>query len=50
MKESNNKNIEESHTNVPKSAIINELKEDSIKQWENEWENTTKGAKETLFS
>jgi len=40
----NNKNIEESYTKIPKSVIINELKENSVKQWQSEWENTTKGA------
>ena len=39
----NNKNIEESYTKIQKSAILNELKENSIKQWQSEWENTTKG-------
>ena len=45
----NNKNIEESYTEIPKSAILNELKENSIKQWQSEWENTTKGATTKLF-
>jgi len=45
----NNKNIEESYTKIPKSAILNELKENSIKQWQSEWENTTKGATTKLF-
>ena len=47
----NNKNMEESYTKIPKSAILNELKENCIKQWQSEWENTTKGAtKKSLFS
>jgi len=46
----NNKNIEESYTKIPKSAILTELKENSIKQWQSEWENTTKGATTKLFS
>jgi len=46
--EANNKNIDESYTKIPKSAILNELKENSIMQWQREWENTTKGAT-TIF-
>jgi len=45
----NNKNIEERYTKIPKSAILNELKGNSIMQWQSQWENTTKGAT-TLFS
>jgi len=45
----NNKNIEESYRKIPKSAILNELKENSTKQWQRKWENTTKGAKTKLF-
>ena len=37
----NNKNIEESYTKIMKSAILNKQKENSIKQWQSEWENTT---------
>jgi hypothetical protein len=40
----NNKNIEETYTRIPKSEIKNELKRNSIRQWQSEWENTTKGA------
>ena len=45
----NNKKIAESYTKIPKSAILNELKENSVKQWQSEWENTTKGATSKLF-
>ena len=45
----NNKNIEESYTKIPKRAILNELEENRIKQWQSEWENTTKGAATKLF-
>jgi len=45
----NNKNIEESYTKIPKSAIPNELKENSIKQWQSECENATKGETAKLF-
>jgi len=45
----NNKNIDESYTKIPKSAILNDLKENSIKQWQNEWENTTNGATTKFF-
>ena len=45
----NNKNIKESYIKIPKSAVLNELKENSIKQWQSEWKNTTKGATKKLF-
>jgi len=45
----NNKNIEESYTKIPKSVILNELKQKSVKQWQSEWENTAKGAITKLF-
>ena len=48
-KEAANKNIEASYTKIPKNAILNELKEKSTKQWQSEWENTTKGATTKLF-
>ena len=47
--QANNKNIEESYTKIPKSAILNELKENSIKEWQSEWENTTKGETTKFF-
>ena len=37
-------NIEESHKRIHKSTILRELQELSIKQWQNEWNTTTKGA------
>jgi len=40
----NNKNIEERYTKIPKSAVLCELKEQSVKQWQNEWERSSKGA------
>jgi hypothetical protein len=36
--------IEECYNRVPKSTVSSELKEQSLKQWQNEWERTTKGA------
>jgi len=45
----NNKNIEERYIKIPKREILNELKEKSIKQWQIEWENTTKGATTKLL-
>ena len=40
----NNKNIEECCTKVPKSAELCELKEQSVQQWQNEWERSSKRA------
>jgi len=48
-KEVANNNIEESYTKTPKSVILTELKENSIKQWQSEGENTTKEATTKLF-
>jgi hypothetical protein len=36
--------IEECYNRVPKSTVSCELKEQSVKQWQNEWERSTKGA------
>jgi hypothetical protein len=36
-------NIEECYNKIPKSTISKELKELGIKQWQNEWNTTTKG-------
>jgi len=41
---SRSKNIEECYNRVPKSTVSSELKEQCLKQWQNEWERTTKGA------
>jgi len=40
----NNKNIEQCYTKIPKSAVRSELKEQSVQQWQNEWERSSKGA------
>jgi hypothetical protein len=37
-------NIEECYNKIPNSAISKELKELCLKQWQNEWNTTTKGA------
>jgi hypothetical protein len=39
-----NKNTDECYNRFPKSAVMCELKEQSVKQWQNEWERTTKGS------
>ena len=46
----NNKNVEKSYTKIPNSAILNEIKGNSVMQWQSEWENTTKGETIKLFS
>jgi len=37
------KTIEECYTRIPKSAVWSELKEQSVKQWQNERERSSKG-------
>ena len=39
-----NKNIEECYIKIPKSAVMSEQKEQSVKWWQREWTETTKGA------
>jgi hypothetical protein len=46
---SRSENIEECYNRVPKSTISNELKEQCLKQWQNEWQRTTKGATTKSF-
>jgi ribonuclease HI len=36
-----NKNIDECYNGLPQSAVMFDLKEQSVKQWQNEWESTT---------
>jgi len=36
--EAYNKYIEEYNSKIPKSAVLCELKEKSVQQWQNEWE------------
>jgi len=38
-----NSNIKESYKRIPKRVIIEELEDDSVKKWEAEWTNSTKG-------
>jgi len=38
----NKKNIEECYTKIPKSAVLCEFKEQSIQQWQTEWERSLK--------
>ena len=40
----NNKDIEERYTKIPKSVVISEIQEQSLKRWQREWMETTKGA------
>jgi len=40
----NNKKIEGCYTKIPMSAVLCELKEQSVQQWQNEWERSSKGA------
>jgi len=39
-----NKNIEECYIKIPKSVVMSERKEQSVKWWQREWTETTKGA------
>jgi hypothetical protein len=40
---------EECYTKIPKSAVLCELKERSVQQWQNEWERSSKRAKTKSF-
>ena len=46
---SSSKDIEECYNRIPKSTVTSELKEQCLKQWQNEWETTTKGATTKSF-
>jgi len=39
-----NKNIEECYIKIPKSVVMSEQKEQSVKWWQREWTEATKGA------
>jgi len=36
-----NKYIEEYYSKIPKSAVLCELKEKSVQQWQNEWDSSS---------
>jgi len=38
-----NKNIEERYIKIPKTVVMSEQKEQSVKWWQREWTETTKG-------
>jgi len=38
-----NKNIPESYNKIPKSAVMKDLEEESVKKWQRKWSQTTKG-------
>jgi len=38
-----NKNIPESYNKIPKSIVMEDLKEESVKEWQRKWTQTTKG-------
>ena len=44
-----NKNIEECYMKIPKSLVISEIKEQSVKWWQREWTETAKGATTKIF-
>jgi ribonuclease HI len=43
-KAARDKNIDECNNRFPNTEVMCELKEQSVKLWQNEWERTTKGA------
>jgi len=46
-----NKNVEECYIKIPKIVVMSEQKEQSVKWWQREWKETTKGAiKKRFFS
>ena len=38
-----NKNIKETYKRIPKRVIIKELEDESVKKWQTDWTNLTKG-------
>ena len=38
-----NNNITESYKRIPKRVLIKELEDDSVKKWQRDWTNSTKG-------
>ena len=38
-----NKNIPESYNKIPKSVVMKDLEEESVKKWQRKWSQTTKG-------
>jgi len=36
-------NIKESYKRIPKMVILKELEDESVKKWQREWTNSTKG-------
>jgi hypothetical protein len=38
-----NPNIPESYNKIPKSVVIKDLEEESVKKWQRNWTQTTKG-------
>ena len=46
---SSSKDVEECYNRIPKSTVTGELKEHCLKQWQNKWETTTKGATTKSF-
>jgi len=43
------KTIDERYTKIPKSAVICELNELSVKQWQSEWERSSKDESTKVF-
>ena len=48
-KKQKKKNIEECYIKIPKSVVMSEVKEQSVKRWQREWVETTKGAIKKAF-
>jgi hypothetical protein len=46
---SSSKDIEKCYNRIAKSTVTSELKEQCLKQWQNEWKTTTKGATTKSF-
>ena len=42
--------IDECYARKPKSAVLSDLSEQSVEQWQTEWERTTKGVITKSFS
>jgi len=44
-----NKNIPESYNKIPKSVVMKDLEEESVKKWQRKWTETTKGRTTTEY-
>jgi hypothetical protein len=44
-KAATNESLTEEHNKIPKSVVTRELEEESVKKWQRNWTQTTKGSR-----